>query len=524
MSNAQVAKIKIEPMKMANLMNDVATGKFRVPQFQREFVWPKKKVVDLFDSIYKEFPIGSLFMWNADKSLNFLFRELVGLGVPPVGKYDDISFILDGQQRITSIYAVLKGLPLHGTDYSAIYFDLDEEKFTEDGTDDGRYIKVCDLWGLDLADLVQKLTPARLPAMATCRDRLAGYPLSVVEVRDKELADVCVIFQRINQGGKRLDSFDLVCATTFSTDFNLREKFASLSKLLEDGASFGLISPSCITQLMALQVYGDCGESKQFKLTSDQVQTLWPKVVKAVSNAAIMLRKSVGVVDASFLPYDAHLTLASYFLLLNNNKQPTPAQLAWLKKWFWTTAFSQHYGAESSSKTTKDGELMKKVVKGQTPKLPCDLTLTADDLLAVKMNQSNSARRNAFLCLLASRNPVSLQNGQEYDIVNGDISEFNKKEKHHIFPQGFLTKSKTKAEIHALPNFCFLDSQLNKTINATDPATYMPALGKANSDLADALDRQLIPPLKGSGLLTNDFDAFVKKRAAMILAAIQGLC
>ena len=56
-----------------------------MPEFQREYVWPKKKVLELFDSIYREFPIGSFFLWIAGRQHNHLFLELVDLGIPPVG-------------------------------------------------------------------------------------------------------------------------------------------------------------------------------------------------------------------------------------------------------------------------------------------------------------------------------------------------------------------------------------------------------------------------------------------------------
>ena len=104
MNTSAEQSIEVRPIPLTNLIADVASGRYRIPQFQREFVWSKSKVIELFDSIYGEYPIGSFFLWKAGREHNFLFRHAVELNIPPVKPDDDVSFILDGQQRITSLY------------------------------------------------------------------------------------------------------------------------------------------------------------------------------------------------------------------------------------------------------------------------------------------------------------------------------------------------------------------------------------------------------------------------------------
>jgi hypothetical protein len=96
----------IDPGKynFPTLMNDLDNGRVRLPPFQREFVWSPTKVIDLMDSIYKGFPIGSLFYWKADRKYVTLFRDIVGLKLPPPAPDHELFFILDGQQRLTSIW------------------------------------------------------------------------------------------------------------------------------------------------------------------------------------------------------------------------------------------------------------------------------------------------------------------------------------------------------------------------------------------------------------------------------------
>ena len=252
----------------------VEKGQYRIPQFQREYVWEKTKVLELFDSIYKEYPIGSFFLWKAERSFNHLFRHSVDLNVPPIRDDDDVCFILDGQQRMTSLYVTLMGLTARGTDYSRVCFDVKEAKFTHREPDQSRYIALHEIWRSGLVKLIRQVPEEHHDALDRCQNVLRTYPVSIVQVSDKDLPAVCKIFQRINQGGKRLDRFDLISAMTFSPDFDLRQKFKEdvIEKLEQE--SFDGISPTIATQLMALISKGACTEKAEFSLTAADIQGL----------------------------------------------------------------------------------------------------------------------------------------------------------------------------------------------------------------------------------------------------------
>src|SRR5687768_1211045 len=97
--NIKDQNIRVVSDLMRNLILRVGSGEYRVPQFQREFVWEKQRVIELFDSIYKEYPIGSIFLWKAGREHNHLFRHSVELNIRPIEDDEDVYFILDGQQR-----------------------------------------------------------------------------------------------------------------------------------------------------------------------------------------------------------------------------------------------------------------------------------------------------------------------------------------------------------------------------------------------------------------------------------------
>lgn len=517
-------KIRVIPDTLNNLVVAVSKGSYRVPQFQREYVWEKSRVIELFDSIYKEYPIGSFFLWKAGREHNKLFRQSIDLNIPPIKDDDDVSFILDGQQRITSLYVTLMGMTARNTDYGRICFDVQEEKFTHREPDNKRFIPVCDIWGERALEVVDDVDKTYKPAFRRCFETLRTYPISIVEVRDKDLPSVCKIFQRINQAGKRLDRFDLISAMTFAPDFDLREKFKQdiVAKLKHK--AFGEISPSIVTQLMALLKKGACTERVEYSLTSDEIKEMWKSVIDSILLAADTLRKSVGVQSARFLPYEAILTLLAYYYARSGQRSLSEKQLGWVTKWFWRASFGQHYGSGGPTKMGRDKELFDQLLNSETPAFEPPMTLTTESLVGTKMTWSRSAIRNAFLCLLAQRNPIHLVNNSPLDLVNGGISDFTNPEKHHIFPQAFLHDNGSgEAEVHALPNFCFLPAELNKRILNDKPSTYFPELQKENAQFADAAQSHLIPIGKDSGLSTDDYMQFIAARSELIIQEIERL-
>jgi hypothetical protein len=517
-------KIRVQSETLINVVAAVSKGQYRIPQFQREFVWEKSKVIELFDSIYKEYPIGSFFLWKADRIHNRLFRHSISLNIPPVKDDDDVSFILDGQQRITSLYVTLVGLTAEGTDYSRVCFDAKDQKFTYREPDNKRFVSIHDIWGRRALEIVEELEKEYKPAYRHCFEVLRTYPVSIVVVADKDLPAVCKIFQRINQSGKRLDRFDLISSMTFSTDFDLREKYRQdiLAPLKQN--AFGEVPPAIVTQLMALLKKGACTERAEYSLTAEEIKELWQSVIDGILLAADTLRKNFGVKSHQYLPYDAILTLLAYFFAKYRNRSLTREQLEWVSRWFWRASFSQHYGSGGPTKMGRDAELFDDLQQGEQPLFKPSMSLTTETLIGTKMTWSGSAIRNAFLCLLAQRGPVHLVNNGPLDLVNGSISDFTSAEKHHIFPQAFLRRSGVASgEVHDLPNFCFLPAELNKRINDTQPSLYFPELKRENARLSEALDTHLIPLGENSGLQDDNYLQFLKSRGEMILLEIERL-
>ena len=119
--------------KYEALFVEIDTGQIKLPMFQREFVWDKEQSSKLIDSILKGFPIGTFIFWKTKEELRS-YKEVGNHKLPATPKGDYVQYILDGQQRITSLYAIRKGIRItkdgKEQDYKDIFINLDFEPET----------------------------------------------------------------------------------------------------------------------------------------------------------------------------------------------------------------------------------------------------------------------------------------------------------------------------------------------------------------------------------------------------------
>ena len=279
------------------------------------------------------------------------------------------------------------------------------------------------------------------------------------------------------------------------------------------------------TQLLALLKDGQCTERYEFNLTTEDIQSRWATVTKAVLLAADTLRKNMGVVNARYLPYEALLTLLAYYYAKSGKRSLSAKDMTWVSRWFWRSSLGKRYGTGGPTRMGQDRALFDLLMDGQEPQLDHPLHLTEANLVKTRMTQTGAAVRNAFLCLLAIREPQHLVNNSKLELVNGGISDFTDAEKHHVFPKAYLSRNgPVQADIHSVPNFCFLPAELNKRILDKDPATYFTELRAENPRFEEAAKSHLLPTGPGSGIAENDYLKFLNARATLILEEIKRLC
>jgi hypothetical protein len=534
----------IDPGKynFLTLMNDIENGRVRLPPFQREFVWSVGKVIDLMDSIYKGFPIGSFFYWKANRKYVTLFRDIKSLCLPTPAPDQELFFILDGQQRLTSIWVTFKGSVIDGANYAHICLDLESAAKYEEGDpevrrqikvfketepDNSSFISLHDILSENVAtyDAIRDPLPQdKKQTLSKARDRFRNYPFSVVKVFNLELEDAVEVFQRINQGGKRLTRFELVAANCWSESFDLTKAVRDFNERVKERTDFGWVEPIAVVQSMSLLKFQQCKTEHELRLNSKAVEELWPRISKAIGDAIDWMRDNYGVIRGDMIPYGAMLpVLACYFAEHGTNVPIEHKQ--WIDQWFWRSAFSERYAKSQTSQMATDAKAIRELIDGklEPPRYP--LTVTKEDIRRMKINRASGAARNAVLCLLACAKPKHFVTGADVSLAKDHFSEVKDPNAHHIFPKNFIKKELKRyvEEVHLLPNFCFLPADLNNKIKDRPPSDYFLEFrgnGSDNPNFDAALRSHLIPWGADSPIWNDDYDSFLQQRADLIWAAI----
>jgi len=517
----RIEKIKVEPgLKLGDIIRDVERGKLRVPRFQREFVWERPKVVKLLDSMYNQFPIGSFFFWNAPRKYNKFFRNIAELNLPEPDEREDLTFILDGQQRITSLYATIKGFTLNGVSYGNICFDLEKEESVTRSPDNSRYVAFCDLFNYDaFFKIYNQLSDENKKKLEKCKYIFENYPLSVVLVRDLELDDVCEVFERINQSGKRLSLMDLVVANTWSEEFDLREKIKTFNASLA-GKGFQEMDAEAAVESLSLNIKGGSTRSMQLQMSTGEIKNIWDETIQSINLAIDFLRANLGVQRYDFLPYRGIIPIIAYYFYSSKNRSVNLVHKRMIEKWFWRVSFSERFARATPTRMTEDKKLFDQMVQGKPVSIDYPVSLDAETIKDIKM-QTTSAIKNAVLCLLATKEPKHFRNNTPIKLDDSYFSDFNAPEKHHIFPASFLEQQ----GIHefSLPNFCFIPAELNKEISATKPSEYFKQLKAENPEFEKTMACHLIPVDTDSGIWTDDYIKFIEQRAILLKNHIESV-
>lgn len=505
---------------LPDILSNIRKGHWKIPRFQREFVWEKKKVIELFDSMYKGFPIGSFFLWIPPDEYVLHYKDIPELQIEQDDKKFYTYFILDGQQRLTSLYVTYRGLTIKNTDYSTICFDLDKERVNADPVNGERNIQVCSVLQENYHEVYNQLTDDRKRSFMRFRERFQKYPFPVVIIEDKNIEEACKIFERINQGGKRLEIFDLVVAVTWDKDFELRDKIKIFNNKLK--GNFGEINEEVFSETLSLIVHKQCTRAFQLKLTPDDVKSKWDDVEDAIGKSIQFLRAHLKVRSYSYLPYRDILAIISYYFYECNKSNQEPNK-EFLENWFWKVSFSNRYSGSSFTKIGEDrAYIFDKVLEGQSPVINYTVVIDLEKVKSLNMGRS-TALRNALILIMIQQTPLSFKDNSPIDIEKDPVSEFNSSEKHHIFPRKFLKDQGVieKKATDLLANFCLIDSNLNKEINGTSPKEYFQIYKDQNSSLGKALDSHLISTGQDSAIWENDYKKFIEQRSEILLRQIK---
>src|ERR1044072_998177 len=309
----------MEPMTIRKLVEGILNGQIRIPAFQREFVWEPDRVALFIDSIYKEYPFGSLLFWRAKELLKHE-RQLGPYELPALQEDYPIDYVLDGQQRVTSIFASFQTeLPRPQADrWINIYFDYRAKADPQDSSffalaDDeaypDRFLPVRVLFdSAEYRKATENVDADLLPHIDDLQSRIKEALIPVELLRTDDRAKVAIVFERINHQGVPLDTLQLLTAWTWSEDFDLQQRFEDLREALEDHGFAGVgEDTSLVLRCCAAILAGQPTADHLIGLNGSDVRDRFDEVENGIKGAIDFLRTQLGVETLRNMPYPAML-------------------------------------------------------------------------------------------------------------------------------------------------------------------------------------------------------------------------
>jgi hypothetical protein len=509
------------------LIADIEKGQIKIPQFQREFVWDIKKSAKLMDSIVKGYPIGTFIFWKTKERLRSV-RDLGGFDLPEPIEGDFIDYVLDGQQRLTSLFATLKGLKIEREEdkfenYDEMYVNLEAGEDDEivivnkEGLNEDALIRLTDLLYGQLS-LLFSFKEKYHSKIQDYKTRIESYNYSIILIRDAPLDVATEIFTRINEGGKPLTVFEIMVAKTFDfeKDFDLAEKYWELIDTLEE-VSYETISDATVLQTVSILLEKECKRKTILKLDKKKFIDIWPDAISAIESAVDYFRGFYRIPVSRLLPYNALIVPFAYFFYYHKDK-PTGDKQKYLQDFFWRVSLGVRYSSAVESKLAQDIKRIDSILNDELPKYDWAINTSAE---FIEDNGGFSAGRayiKSLLCIYAYHQPKSFNDNSIVHINNYWLKRANSVNYHHFFPKAYLRKRlEEEFWINHILNITIVDDYLNKReISAKAPSVYMKKFARHNKGIDETMRTHLIGNFDDFGILADDYDKFFKQRGRLL--------
>ena len=555
-------------IKINRIIENCESGEWVIPNFQRYFAWTKEDIKDFLRSIFLDYYVGSLLLWDARKG-----AELDVIPVSGVNENQNLiknSIVLDGQQRITSLYYAIMSpdISLIGdSKKQRRYFYIDfSEHFTSDESDnlirvfhekidvDESYKKMLFpfynlkehyQWVFGFEKYLrkqasldeEKILYLRRSIDEKLRYFYNGYEIPFITLPDdRSLAQITDTFEKINSSGKQLDVFELLIARLSKYKIKLRNLWEGSQKNLKiaeyERRKGATKLPINILKSMALcfsksrsckrkdilDIYLSMGTTKE------DFEHKWELMTKYTLEAISLLENTkdgFGVTVSEELPFEPMIPILASLLREIDYRFKNVQKKCFdkLQNWYWTSVFSVGYSSSVDSKTTSDfNEMVEWFTNDELiPKSIRKFRMDYPVLLDLKsVEQSSNAIYRGILCLIA------LKGGYDFD-KNRSVQ--NKKyQKDHIFPK---SKFKKYENINSILNMTWLTADTNNPIKTgKSPSEYIE---ETIRDKYDGNEREFLETLEShyinenayEYMKDNNFEKFIDEREKTLLDAVR---
>lgn len=541
------------PRTLKDLLGEVHSLTMILPDFQRDFVWEPGATQELITSIANNYPAGSILRVRDTKRV-FAAREFEG--APKLNGHQHTFLVLDGQQRLTSLYQAFYGVGEHryyislkklldGLDFEEAIFHVRattkwvraHESFEiqakelilplsvlKGGT--GGFLQwllqaTNNLPGSQRTEMLDKLTKINDNWIKTIDD----YHFPVVTLSDKTEPDaLCTIFETLNRTGVKLSVFELLTARFWPQNIKLRDLWEQARSAYPIIESFE-VDPYYVLQAIALACRNtpSCKRSDVLNLKATDISEWWPKVVIGLKTGLEILSDDCKVLLPKWLPYQT--MIGPLAAILAKVGLPKTAEAGVhrekLKRWFWCAVFGQAYESAPNSKSAKDVlELLEWLNGGAPPD-----TITAfrfDPKMLRDVTPRQRAIYRGIICLI-------LKNGARdfhtQAVITGKLMNEEGIDDHHVFPGMFLEKIKgikIARQRDCVLNRTLIDRTTNQMISDRSPSKYLAVIKETPGFPFDAIMASHgLPTGTDSPFWADDYEAFLTWRERQLWQEIK---
>lgn len=428
---SSAVEVRPEVVFLSELLKELTDGRLRIPRFQRPFVWRRDQMTDLLDSVYNQYPIGSLLVWETDESISTL--DHLGPFRFAADSDRQVGYLLDGHQRLSTLAGALvaRDIQFIGDDEPdplrwELAWNMTNGRFQHGVAADSPetlFPLTALLDTLRFFSAVDRMKDALGERMVLVNDYVSAvsrvaqafqhYRVPVIRIRQTDLSQAVEIFARLNSRGQPMSADQMVSALMFrqsdqGSGFDLASHIDGLIEQLGE-QDFGSVDRTTVLRAILANLDEDIYNTDWTRLTKARKETLLPQMREGVERTsrsidlAVDFLKSLGVRTSRLLPYTMQLaTLSAFF-----DRQPKPSsdQIGFLQRWFWVSSFSGWFGGANPSRVNALVKEFRQVVAKSTPTRLENFEMEAPALPFPLTFDMRSARTRTLLLVMLSLKP-----------------------------------------------------------------------------------------------------------------------
>lgn len=430
--DASVA-VRPEVVFLSELLEELTSGSLRIPRFQRPFIWRRDQMTDLLDSVYKQYPIGSLLVWETGEQVATLDR--LGPFVFPTARGKPVGYVLDGHQRLSTLAGALVPRENH-SEYTEdddpnrwnLCWNMQSQRFQHGSSGDEpgvlfpltslldtiRFFSATDAARRAVAQDDPDIANLYTAQVSEVARAFQHYRVPVIRMRQTELTEAVEIFARLNSKGQAMSADQMVSALMYRqgdgpSQFDLASQIDALQEGLA-AQGFSDVDRTTILRAILANLDEDIYRTEWTRLARGRREELFEKLRNGVSRAeasldrAVDFLKSEGIMIGRLLPYAMQLVVLSAFFDLQ--AEPSSGHLNLLRRWFWVSSFSGWFGGANPSRVNSLVQEFRKIAENPlAPKRLENFNLDAEAAPFPATFDMRSSRTRVLLLVMLSLAP-----------------------------------------------------------------------------------------------------------------------